>query len=64
MTDPVWAVGVTGASMAVMYVLYVRPMRRGRGDHSVRTATDPARRDELLRLRHELATLRDGVGTQ
>lgn len=55
MTDPVWAVGATAASIAVMYLLCLRPIRRY---HRGPAAIDLAR-DEVARLRREVATLRD-----
>jgi hypothetical protein len=54
-TDLLVAVGVTAASMALMYLVCLRPMRRG---YRSPAGTDPSR-DEVARLRREVAALRD-----
>lgn len=55
MSDLLWALSAA-VSMAVMYVVCLRSMRRGRGHCA--TTTDPAR-EELARLRKEVAELRE-----
>lgn len=54
MTDLLLALGASAASVAVMYTVCLRPMRRG---HRAQPATDTA--IQLARLRREVAALRD-----
>lgn len=58
MSDLLWALSAAAASMAVMYVVCLRPMRRGHGNCA--RATDPAR-EELARLRKEVVELRERI---
>jgi len=56
-SDLLLALGATGLSIGIMYVLCLRPMRRHRG-HPTPAGVDPAR-EQLAELRREVASLRE-----
>jgi hypothetical protein len=56
-SDLLIALGATGLSMGIMYVVCLRPMRRHRGRAS-QSGVDPAR-EQLAAMRREVASLRE-----
>ena len=57
MSDLLLALGATGLSIGIMYVVCLRPMRHHH-DHPTPAGADPAR-EQLAELRREVASLRE-----